>query len=88
MFKILLIILSLLYPAENINIYLNANANNNINFKNFVPLDPVLSAREIKPGDAGYMLTVLKGTEPEKIPVEIFKDAHHEPDGTSGRCRL
>ncbi len=78
MFKILLIILSLLYPAENIN--LNANANDNINFKNFVPLDPVLSAREIKPGDAGYMLTVLKGTEPEKIPVEIISVISQKPN--------
>ena len=37
----------------------------------FVPDQPVLSAEKLHPGMKGHMLTVLKGTKPVELPVEI-----------------
>ena len=37
----------------------------------FVPDQPVVSAEKLRPGMEGHMLTVLKGTKPVKLPVEI-----------------
>ena len=38
----------------------------------FTPAQPVMSLSSIKPGMNGYMLTVLKGTEPEKLSIKIL----------------
>ena len=45
----------------------------------FVPDVPVMPVREIKPGMKGYMLTVMKGLEPVKIPVQIVSIIPHKP---------
>ncbi|MDR2179158.1 MAG: hypothetical protein LBP21_02500 [Synergistaceae bacterium] len=37
----------------------------------FVPEQPTLSTRRLRAGMTGYMLTVLKGTKPTRLPVEI-----------------
>ena len=37
----------------------------------FVPAQRTIAASSVKAGDAGYMLTVLRGTKPEKIPVKV-----------------
>lgn len=57
---------------------LNLNADcafadlNNLNInKKFEPKSPVLTPDKLKNGDFGYMLTVLEGREPVKIPVKI-----------------
>ena len=39
--------------------------------ENFVPEQPLMYADELRPGMTGYALTVLRGTEPEKMPVKI-----------------
>jgi len=57
-FKILLIILFIL------SLNLNADA--------FEPKNTILSAAELRAGDSGYLLTVIKGDAPEKIPVKIL----------------
>ncbi|MBQ3377363.1 MAG: hypothetical protein IJG62_03740, partial [Synergistaceae bacterium] len=57
-FKILLIILFIL------SLNLSADA--------FTPKNKILSAAELRAGDSGYLLTVIKGDEPEKIPVKIL----------------
>ena len=38
----------------------------------FVPEQPVMSAEELRPGMRGHMLTVLKGTKPVKLPIEVI----------------
>lgn len=40
-------------------------------YAEFAPSVPVMPVNEIRPGMKGYMLTVLKGTEPSRIPVRI-----------------
>ncbi|MCR5346808.1 MAG: hypothetical protein K6E38_03445 [Fretibacterium sp.] len=37
----------------------------------FVPDQPTIPAGSLRVGDRGYMLTVLRGTEPERVPVEV-----------------
>lgn len=37
----------------------------------FVPEQPTLSVDGLKPGMRGHLLTVMKGTEPSKIPVRV-----------------
>jgi len=37
----------------------------------FVPEAPTLSAASLKPGERGVLKTVLKGTQPTDIPVEV-----------------
>ncbi|MBQ9580866.1 MAG: hypothetical protein IJR21_00695, partial [Synergistaceae bacterium] len=56
--KILLIILFIL------SLNLSADA--------FTPKNTILSAAELRAGDSGYLLTVIKGDAPEKIPVKIL----------------
>ena len=41
----------------------------------FTPKHKILNADELKAGELGYMLTVLNGLEPEKIPVKIISAA-------------
>lgn len=43
----------------------------------FVPEQPIISLSAVKPGMSGYMLTVLKGTEPQRIPVKIVSVMPH-----------
>ena len=38
----------------------------------FTPAQPVMSLKNVRVGMNGHMLTVLKGTEPEKLPVKIL----------------
>ncbi|MDR2137256.1 MAG: peptidase S55, partial [Synergistaceae bacterium] len=37
----------------------------------FIPEHPVLSAEKLRTGMKGYMLTVLKGTKPVRLPIEV-----------------
>ncbi|MDR1379171.1 MAG: hypothetical protein LBJ36_09015 [Synergistaceae bacterium] len=37
----------------------------------FVPEQPILSVEKLQAGMKGYMLTVLKGTEPVRLPIEV-----------------
>lgn len=37
----------------------------------FVPEQPTIPAGALKTGEKGYMLTVLKGTEPVRLPVQV-----------------
>ena len=53
----------------------------------FIPEQPVMSASDLKSGMAGYALTVLKGTEPVKIPVKIVSVISEKP-GTSMREKI
>ena len=45
----------------------------------FVPDVPIMTVKELKPGMKGYMLTVMKGLEPVKIPVQIVSVIPHKP---------
>ena len=45
----------------------------------FVPEQPVIPVSELKPGMTGYILTVLRGTTPERIPVKIVSIAPRKP---------
>ena len=45
----------------------------------FIPSQPVITLREIKPGMNGYMLTVLKGTKPSRIPVKVVSIVPQKP---------
>ncbi len=49
------------------------------NAERFIPSQPVITLREIKPGMNGYMLTVLKGTKPSKIPVKVVSIVPQKP---------
>lgn len=48
-------------------------------FADFVPSQPIMTAKELRPGMKGYMLTVLKGTEPSRIPVSIVSIVTQKP---------
>jgi len=37
----------------------------------FIPEQPMVSAEKLRPGMVGHILTVLKGTKPVKLPMEI-----------------
>lgn len=45
----------------------------------FVPEEPIMPVKELKPGMNGYMLTVMKGLEGEKIPVQIVSIIPYQP---------
>ena len=45
----------------------------------FIPEQPIMPVRDIKPGMTGYMLTVISGTEPEKIPVKVVSIVPQKP---------
>ena len=45
----------------------------------FIPEQPVIPVHELKPGMSGYMLTVIKGTEPSKIPLKIISIIPQKP---------
>ena len=47
--------------------------------ENFVPAQPVINISEIKSGMQGYILTVLKGTEPSKLPVKVVSILPQKP---------
>ena len=40
-------------------------------FAAFVPEQPVMAVNRVRPGMRGYMLTVLKGMKPVRLPIEI-----------------
>ena len=37
----------------------------------FVPEQPIVSAGALRAGMRGYLLTVLRGTRPERLPLEV-----------------
>ena len=45
----------------------------------FVPEQPVMPVSEIRPGMTGYILTVLKGYTPERLPVKVVSIAPQKP---------
>ncbi|MBR0257830.1 MAG: hypothetical protein IJQ58_08850 [Synergistaceae bacterium] len=45
----------------------------------FIPEQPTIPVNDIKPGMNGYMLTVLKGSSPSRIPVRIVSVVHQKP---------
>ena len=47
--------------------------------ENFVPAQPIINISEIKSGMQGYILTVLKGTEPSKLPVKVVSILPQKP---------
>lgn len=47
--------------------------------ENFVPEQPVISVNELKAGMSGYALTVIRGTEPTKMPVKIVSVITQKP---------
>ena len=45
----------------------------------FIPEQPIMPVKDIKPGMTGYMLTVIQGSEPERIPVKVVSIAPQKP---------
>ena len=45
----------------------------------FIPAQPTMSAKQLKPEMSGYMLTVIKGTDPVRIPVKIVSVVPQKP---------
>lgn len=45
----------------------------------FIPEQPIMPVRELRPGMTGYILTVIKGTVPERIPIKIISIAPQKP---------
>ena len=45
----------------------------------FIPEQPIMPVSEIQPGMTGYMLTVIHGTEPERIPVKVVSISPQKP---------
>lgn len=45
----------------------------------FVPEQQIMPVSKLKPGMTGYILTVIKGTVPERIPVKIISIAPQKP---------
>ena len=60
-----------------LSVLLNFNAK--IFADEFVPAQPTLNINQIKIGESGYLLTVLNGFEPEKIPVKILDIIPQKP---------
>ncbi len=50
-----------------------------VSAENFVPEQPIITTQELKPGMSGYILTVVKGTEPVKMPVKIVSVIPEKP---------
>ena len=45
----------------------------------FIPEQPIMPVRNLRPDMTGYILTVLKGTEPERLPIKIVSIAPQKP---------
>ncbi|MBQ3403084.1 MAG: hypothetical protein IJG65_06915 [Synergistaceae bacterium] len=45
----------------------------------FIPEQPTIPVNELRPGMSGYILTVLKGTTPSKIPAKIVSIVPQKP---------
>ena len=45
----------------------------------FIPEQPIIPVGELKPGMTGYILTVIKGSEPERIPIKIVSVITQKP---------
>ena len=45
----------------------------------FIPEQPIMPVRELQPGMTGYILTVLRGTETERIPVKVVSISPQKP---------
>ena len=48
----------------------------------FVPMQPIIKASKLKAGSTGYILTVLKGTKPSRLPVKIISAVPQRPGRT------
>ena len=47
----------------------------------FVPEQPIMPVSELKAGMTGYVLTVLKGHDPEKLPMKVVSIIPQKPGG-------
>ena len=47
--------------------------------ENFIPEQKIIPLSQLKPGQNGYALTVLRGTEPQRIPVKIVSIIPQKP---------
>ena len=45
----------------------------------FIPEQPIMTINELQAGMTGYILTVMKGTDPERIPIKIVSIVHQKP---------
>ncbi len=45
----------------------------------FIPAQPTMSTKQLRPEMSGYMLTVIKGTEPIRIPIKIVSVVPQKP---------
>lgn len=45
----------------------------------FIPEQPIMPVSELQPGMTGYILTVLHGTDPERIPVKVVSISPEKP---------
>lgn len=45
----------------------------------FIPEQPIMPVSELQPGMTGYILTVLRGTESERIPVKVVSISPQKP---------
>ena len=45
----------------------------------FIPKQPIIRASQLRPGLTGYILTVLRGTKPTRIPVKILSSIPQKP---------
>ena len=61
--------------AVMILLVMSACANANI----FIPEQPIMPVSELQSGMTGYILTVLRGTEPERIPVKVVSISPQKP---------
>ena len=45
----------------------------------FIPMQPIIKAGKLRAGSTGYVLTVLKGTKPSRLPVKIISVIPQRP---------
>ena len=56
--------------------------NNPAQSEKFIPMQPIIKAGKLKAGSTGYVLTVLKGTKPTRLPVKIISVVPQRPGRT------
>ncbi|GHS86506.1 hypothetical protein AGMMS49957_04780 [Synergistales bacterium] len=52
----------------------------------FVPEQPVLAANKLRVGDKGYLLTVMKGLKPVRLPLEVVSVVSASSKNRQGRA--
>ncbi len=68
-----------MYKKILLAVFLMFNVSTAVSAENFVPAQPVINISEIKSGMQGYILTVLKGTEPSRLPVKVVSIIPQKP---------